>query len=300
MPSSLPARSVARRAIAAATAALALVAAAPVAGAQPALPGIPAGGEGKEMVVFGDSYAANPTVSPISYARGYDPEAASRSRVAGQMSGCGQDPNSWPHVAARVSGVGEANLADYSCNGTGRIPAAQLLTFVETAISRGDVGPKTDKVLLMYGGLDAFAWADAATNGGNPASAFRATVKRVADRVRAVAPGAHVYIVGYPRVAHQDKVCLINTDPENNHEIIAPGLDALEASLNNTLIAASREADAWFINLYDATGPHSTCAKPSERYVSGWFDTTSKHNMKLHPTINGSVAIGHMVASVLK
>ena len=49
------------------------------------------------------------------------------------------------------------------------------------------------------------------------------------------------------------------------------------------------------------TRGHGTCAAPdSQRYVSGIFDTTSDHNMKLHPTLEGSRAMGRIMADQLR
>ncbi|MFC3849360.1 GDSL-type esterase/lipase family protein [Corynebacterium hansenii] len=266
-----------------------------------AAPNADADPAGKDLVVFGDSFSSNPTLPAGHIIAGTGPTSGSRAPVAG-AGGCPQDPENWPRVAA---GILDVSLADYSCNGTGRIPYLDLTNTVIKAVNNGDLGPSTRKVALMYGGLDAIQWVDTGTHvagvAGNLPSGYHATIAEVQRRVRQAAPNAEIVMAGYPEFGAGDNFCVINTTPDTPSPIMVPGAGAIETGLQSSIRSAADAHGMRFIDLKSMTAGHGTCAAPdSQRYVAGIYDQTSDHNMKLHPTLEGSRAMGRIMADNLR
>lgn len=301
-------RTLLRRFTAATAALAALATAAPAAAAPlpplpiptPAPAPAPAGerAPAAPWVVFGDSYAANPVIPASSIFAGHDPRAAERHPVPSFAPGCEQDLHNWPRVAARAAGVGDRGLADYSCNGDGRLPVKTLYDHVDAATARGHLGHGTRKVFLMYGALNTLQWADTVTGvaGQSPLPrAYTTELRGFAEKVRAAAPGAEIIIVGYPEIADGDRVCPVDTTG-TPLSLIVPGVAGLEEGVRGTLATSAAAVGARFIDMKPLTAGHGMCAAPDQRYVSGVYDTVSNHNMKFHPTIEGSKAMGEIIA----
>lgn len=256
----------------------------------PAVPGSSAlpGFGSKQLVTFGDSFTANPNLV------GLRPTVPSGFPIH-----CRQDLQNWPRTAAAKMGK---SLGDYSCNGTGGTPYLMLKTFLETSIAKGELGPGTEKVVMMYGGLDPFGWADAAGELGrlNPQfTLYKAEIQDFTRRIHEVAPGAEIVLAGYPTLGDGDNLCLVNVVPNATFPLTIPGGTAVEDSLRNAQRAA---ADAAGIRFLDVRGPstgHGTCALEHDRWVSGYVDTTAPTNMAMHPTIVGEQAVGNIIADQL-
>lgn len=294
--SSLPARlrGLRRSTVALASAAACAVGllAAPVASANPG---------GKDLVVFGDSFASNPTLPADHYIAGTAPNSGSRVPVTGS-GGCPQDRENWPRVAA---GILDVSLADYSCNGTGRVPYVDLTNSVSNAVANRDLGPGTGKVAIMYGGLDVLQWVDTGTHVAGVAgvlpSGYHATIAEVRRQVQAAAPNAEIVMAGYPELGAGDNVCLINVTPNQPAPLMLPGIAAVESGLQSSIRSAADANGIRFVDMKALTAGHGTCAAPdSQRYVAGIYDQTSDHNMKLHPTLEGSRAMGRIMADNLR
>lgn len=257
----------------------------------PGLPLNPATPSAKQLVAFGDSFTAN---AGKEGPRGLEP---------GQnllVPNCSTDMENWPKIAGQQLGM---SVGDWSCNGTGGLPRTQLMAYVEAAIQYGDLGPGTEKVVLMYGGLDAHQWVDAAgklVNKGelNP-SAFRETIRLVADRVREVAPGAQVYLASYPEFATNDQVCLFNVAGQVN-PIPAPGATQVQEALRDSIRDAAAYSGAGFVDVYQATLGHGTCnPKDEDRYVAGIVDPVLGP-MVNHPTVHGEYAMAGIIANGIR
>ena len=271
------------------------------AGATVAAPTADANPAGTELVVFGDSFAANPTLPAGHIIAGTAPNSGSRTPVHGP-GGCPQDPENWPRVAAGILNV---PLADYSCNGTGRVPYVDLTNSVNAAFANGDLGPGTRKVAVMYGGLDVLQWVDTGTHvagvAGSLPSGYHATIAEMKRLVQEAAPNAEIVMAGYPELGAGDNVCLINVTPNQPSPIMLPGIAAVETGLQSSIRNAAAANGIRFVDMKAATVGHGTCAAPdSQRYVSGIYDQTSDHNMKLHPTLEGSRAMGRIMADNLR
>lgn len=247
--SSLPARlrGLRRSTVALASAAACAVGllAAPVASANPG---------GKDLVVFGDSFASNPTLPAGHYIAGTAPNSGSRVPVTGS-GGCPQDRENWPRVAA--------------------------------------------------GGLDVLQWIDTGTLvagiAGVLPSGYHATIAEVRRQVQAAAPNAEIVMAGYPELGAGDNVCLINVTPNQPAPLMLPGIAAVESGLQSSIRSAADANGIRFVDMKALTAGHGTCAAPdSQRYVAGIYDQTSDHNMKLHPTLEGSRAMGRIMADNLR
>ncbi len=278
-----------------------------VAAAQPALPQFPAMPETpnipgipnfnvapagvKDMVVFGDSFSANAGKNgPRGLEPGQNPLVAN----------CATDMENWPKAAARNLGM---SIGDWSCNGTGGMPVVQLAAYLELAIQHGDLGRGTKEVVLMYGGMDALQWVDVAgqlvgQNNLDP-TVYRDTMRHVKNRVNEVAPGARVTLLSYPEFATNDQLCLVNT-PGRVHPIPAPGGNQIQGALRDSIRSAAAYAGVNFIDVYQASLGHGTCApRDEDRWVAGFVDPVMGP-MTNHPTVHGSIAMGNLVADQLR
>lgn len=243
----------------------------------------------KEIVTFGDSFSAN---AGKSGPRGL--QAAQTPLVAN----CATDMENWPKIAA---GQLNKSLGDWTCNGTGAVPVAQLMGYLEASIQHGDLGASTQKVALMYGGMDTLAWID---GGGNVIAKqldipfLRDTVRQFSDRVHQVAPNAQVVLVSYPEYATNDQLCLWNT-PGQVNPIPAPGATQIQEGFRDAIREAAEANGAGFIDVYQATIGHGTCQPDdNQRYVAGFSDPVIGP-MTNHPTVNGEIAMGHIIADQL-
>lgn len=263
----------------------------------------PAPTHGARMVVFGDSFTANPTIPghPIG---SDDPMAKFRSTVPSRKPGCIQDPFNWPRVAAQDMGLNYNSLhdfADYSCNGTGNNSVRDLIASVDAAVTQHDLGPNTNKVVFMYGGLDYLTWIDTAGSALqlDLPSGFDVALANVTKKVREAAPNAEIIFASYPELSTNNMMCFVNTVPNQPGMFPVLGSSYIEGSMRNTIRSAARVSGARFIDVHAASAGHGTCAKDNERWVAGVVDTTSENNMRLHPTISGQQQIGHFMATQL-
>lgn len=259
----------------------------------PGLPGIaaPAAGGAKEIVAFGDSFTANAG------------KGGPRGLEAGQtpwVANCATDMENWPKIAAKELGK---SIGDWSCNGTGGAPLVQMKAYLESAIAYGDIGPGTQDVVLMYGGMDALQWVDVAGEfTGQPVpneTLFRNLVKDIRDRVAQAAPGARVTLLSYPEYATDDKLCLVNVGGTVN-PIPAPGGTKVQEAFRDNIKHAAEANGLNFIDVYEATIGHGSCnPNPNDRWVVG-FQDPEMGPMPNHPTVKGEIAMGKIVANGLR
>ena len=251
----------------------------------------PSGDGAKQVVAFGDSFTANAGKS------------GPRGLEAGQtpiVANCATDMENWPKLAAERSG--NRSIGDWSCNGMGGAPVVQLVGYVEAAIMHGDLGPGTEDVVFMYGGMDALMWADVAGEmqivGCLNPSAYQQELQHVANRIREVAPGAQIHLASYPEYATNDQLCLVNL-PGQTIPIPAPGGTQIQEAFRDTIHNAARSIGANFIDVYQATIGHGTCnPDDNQRFVAGFMDP-AMGPMTNHPTIRGQHAMADIIAPAL-
>ena len=258
----------------------------------PEIPGIPnlnpAPSTGpKQVVTFGDSFTAN---AGKSGPRGLEP---GQTPV---VANCATDMENWPKIAAKQEGK---SLGDWSCNGMGGAPVVQLVGYVEAAIMHGDLGPGTQHVVFMYGGMDALQWVDVAGKMQNMGhlndTQFQQELQHVANRIREVAPGVQIHLASYPEYATNDQLCLVNL-PGQTIPIPAPGGTQIQEAFRDTIANAAHNIGANFIDVYQQSIGHGTCNPvDSERWVAG-FQDPNMGPMTNHPTIDGQYAMAGMIA----
>lgn len=262
----------------------------------PAIPGVPnlnpAPPTGpKQVVTFGDSFTAN---AGKSGPRGLEP---------GQMpvvANCATDMENWPKIAAKNTGK---SLGDWSCNGMGGAPVVQLVGYVEAAIMHGDLGPGTEDVVFMYGGMDALQWVDVAGKMQNIGelnnTLYQQELTHVANRIREVAPGATIHLASYPEYATNDELCLVNL-PGQTIPIPAPGGTQIQEAFRDSIANAARNIGANFIDVYQQSIGHGTCNPVDrDRWVAGFMDP-NMGPMTNHPTIDGQYAMADIIAPHLR
>ncbi|WP_160318507.1 GDSL-type esterase/lipase family protein [Corynebacterium oculi] len=279
-----------------------VMASAPLATAQPAMSlgsavpavwGTPPEGA-QQIVTFGDSFTA---IGPIAPGNGEHTENGYQLKPT-----CKKDTRNWPHSAAQAT---NKSLADWSCNGTGgMMPLVELPAVVEEAILAGNIGPGTERVVIMYGGLDTFQWVDVAASIANAQnlapSMMQGVYATIKNRVAQAAPDAEVVIAGYPEMAADDRLCLINPVPDQPAALPAPGADLIQDHLRNAARHAAEANGLRFIDTLELTRRHGTCApKPEDRWVVGMYDPAVPTNLTNHPSINGSMEIGKIIGQEL-
>ncbi|WP_448851578.1 GDSL-type esterase/lipase family protein [Corynebacterium sp. 335C] len=246
----------------------------------------------KQIVAFGDSFTAN---AGKSGPRGLEPGQTPL------VANCATDMENWPKIVGRDSGK---SVGDWSCNGMGGAPIVQMLGYLEAAIMYGDLGPGTEEVVLMYGGMDTVQWVDMASQFANipvpDESVYRQLIRHVKNRVNEVAPGARVTFTSYQAYAEPssegngENLCLVNMPNNGIVRIPTPGSDKVQEAFRDNLRNAAHAAGANFIDVYEPTKSHSSCAPEDQRWVAGFMDP-KMGPMTNHPTIQGQYGLAGII-----
>lgn len=249
-------------------------------------------GEGnKQLVAFGDSFTAN---------AGRDGVYPNEDPQTMLTINCATDMGSWPKVAGEAL---DKSVGDWSCNGTGGAPIVQLQAYVESAIAYGDLGPETEEVVLMYGGMDAGQWIDTAGFVGGPnvptTNTYVDTIADMKQRVEAAAPDARITLMSYPEYASQnEELCLVNFE-DAVVPIPTPGSNGIQEGFRNNIAHAADVNGLNFIDMYEHTKGKGTCAPNGEdRWVVG-FQDPEMGPMTNHPSRQGMTGMGNIVAAEL-
>lgn len=261
---------------------------------QSTVPIYPSGppGPGVDMVTFGDSFTAN----------GGAPGNRSVPSPIDWQSNCVTDNQNWASVAANTAGL---ELADYSCNGT----SVQQPLYVESAIANGALGPDTQQVVFMYGGLDPRVIGDTiyrtASNGGAPVvSGYVGALENTAERIRSVAPDARITLTNYPRMTENDHFCIgevggyvQGSSAVPGPNLFVPGASGIEANFNGVIADTANRIGANVVDVYSASAGHSPCAEPDQRWTNLFQLENPNSVMENHPTDFGHQEIGRLVGS---
>lgn len=244
----------------------------------------------KQIVAFGDSFTAN---------AGKNGPRGLQANPYPWMANCATDMENWPKIVGEMTGK---TVGDWSCNGTGGMPVVQLMAYVESAILHGDIAPGTESVVLMYGGMDAFQWVDVAgeltaTLDDQSMTTFRQLVGWVRDRVAQVAPDAKVMLASYPEFASGDTICLVNL-PGQTFPIDLPGGTAVQEALRDSIQDAANAAGVGFIDVYQQSLGHGTCASDEDRWTAGFYDPQIGP-MTNHPTVQGEYGIAGIISQAV-
>ncbi len=251
-------------------------------------------------VALGDSYTASPlTSSPV-----------------GSPLGCVRSSNNYPSVA-RPS-VGMEIFKDVSCSGartdhffapqsvTGGTNPPQLdaLTTMAFAVSIGIGGNDIGFSSIIENCVSANPFAtpcrDEYTAGGVDQLAVRiaATAPKIAtvlQAVRARAPYATIYLVGYPSIVPDSGSGCWPRVPISWGDVSY--LRGVTRNLNTMLAQQAAANGARYVDTYTPSRGRDTCASSSVRWVEGPIPSNSA--APFHPNARGSAGMAAALVAAL-
>lgn len=243
---------------------------------------------GADLVTFGDSFTAN--VGTYTTLEG-------RYNAGPFPVKCGTDSRNWPHQLADKN---KWTLSDYSCNGTN---LGTLQAYQAYAISVGDLGKNTKRVVISYGGLDPFLTTANLTTGFSGAvldvDPFAAEMRIFFDAVKKAAPDAKIYWMGYPALSDEDGICLFNPIPNKPLKLVQPLSYEFERGWAKTQRTISERNGVTFVDVNAQTKDAGTCRDDATKNVSGIVDN-ARSNMAFHPTEKGMDVISQVAIANIK
>lgn len=253
------------------------------------------------VVVFGDSYTSNPDELRNAVRRSAIPQLRDYAwNNYPSKNGCLQAPNNWPRQLASIANV---PVSDHSCTAES---SHVMPDRVDRAIAQGDIHRGTRAVVFTVGINDYGPYGiDRGANPLDPARMHREYVdnlRAAVHKARAAAPNAKILLPGMLAVSEPyglNSVCLVNVIPNVQTGIPLKQLQVIENQVRDHQKAAAHATGATYIEIKDPSGGHNTCAPDAQRWVAGAIDTTSQHNMGLHPTPAGSRFVAQQVANNL-
>lgn len=248
------------------------------------------------MVVFGDSFAANPKIK------------GDTSRMV-WTEGCIQAPDNWPRLVSQKTGI---PVADYSCNGR---TSRTMLPRIDQAIASGALNPSTRIVAISVGGnnywgpglqdgVNVFNYNDVTRN-------YISDIEEAARRIRSVAPHARILMPGMLSISESEGlngVCLVVLHnqaklssqlsvPDFHLGLPMPFVQSIEKNLKYNQWESANRIGAEFIDIKEMSKYNHTCAQGSHRFVSSYIDdVTVNYNMIFHPSRAGSEFVADRVA----
>jgi lysophospholipase L1-like esterase len=264
----------------------------------------PAPATGSNLVVLGDSFAANGL------------------RWDFDSKECLRGPTSWPNQLSALKGVaGGAGFVDVSCSGAA-IETDHGYTLVQEALDAdkaGAFGPRTELVAVQFGmndhwgpagttlltslgpcifNLDAGCGLDAAEQGritdyrGVSGEYFAKRIREVVEYVRYYAPQAKIVLVGYPELfpARQEFACVSVLGAGEFRQPRAAGLVEYLDRLDAAQRAAAAQLHIDFFDTRTLTAGHGLCS--SEPWLNGALDPRADvAGIPFHPSSHGDAVL---------
>ena len=258
-------------------------------------------------VALGDSFTSGPAI-PTQLGTTTDPPAP---------AACLRSSENYPSLTARALGL---QLVDRSCGGatTGDMDHAQSpgvpaqlsalqrsTALVSVGIGGNDLGFSTvasNCVSLTPWGPTRVGWScrDHYTAGG--VDQLAATVGTVGSKVAAVleeirqrAPGAEVFVVGYPDIVPPTGSGCWPALPFRNGDL--DFLRGVESELDAALARAASDAGDRFVDMAGPSAAHSACASRSTRWVEPVL--TDPGSYPLHPNATGMAGMAGVLEAAL-
>ena len=256
---------------------------------------------GGNVVVFGDSYASNPDQyrdTALKYFARWG-SSTSSTRIydsTRSQAGCLQGPNNWP---SQLDARTRSTVEDWSCTGH---RSKDLPGHVDHAIRAGALNRHTRAVTFAVGINDQWRpiFGDESSDPQHIRTQYLQNIREAAAKVRAVAPEAKLIIPGLLSVTDGGRLCVLNIVPNAPFGVPAPRVAEWERRAQQDQRYAARLIGATFVDIRALSAGHGTCAKDSDRWVAGVFDTTTPgYNMALHPSKAGSAFVADQVARAL-
>lgn len=252
-------------------------------------------------VALGDSYAAGPLVPP--------PDPA-------PPAGCQRSLFNYPHLVAMYYRM--TDFRDVSCAG-----AKTDDMFSPQAVNPGPNPPQLDAVhagarivTLQVGGND-IGFSELATNCaallplGTPCrdryapggvdqiaariAATRPKVDAVLAAIKAKAPAARVYLVGYPSILPENSGGCWPVMPYTPLDV--PYLVSVEKQLNDMLRQSAEANGAAYVDLYTPSLGHDACQVPGVRWVEPVIAPVAA--APVHPNVLGMIVAQSLLIATL-
>lgn len=256
----------------------------------------------KNVVTYGDSYAANPH-QIVGMANQYEelkPLLADYPRTGQLESGkeCLQAPDNWPRL---LENGGELDVSDWSCTAQ---TSRTMLDRIDASIDAGDLTADTDSVVFPVGLNNFGPWGQKdgldVTDFDAVQDAYASDMREAARRVRAVAPDAELVIGGMPQLTAGDTFCFVNVVPDRPFGLPVEYLTRVQDAAQSMQRDSAAEIGAEFVDLRANSQGHDSCAPDQQRYIAGLIDTTTPdYKMIVHPSQLGQEFIAGQVSAAL-
>lgn len=249
----------------------------------------------ESYVSFGDSLAANPTVTDI---------AVNKAQKAGlpvpwrniRPGFCAQGPNNFPAQTAQKTGL---RLVDYSCGGatayvqtqpTDPIPHDTLADQVDCAIANNHLNGDTRLVSVSIGVNDTYQMSNLNvpdTDGRQ--QRYRDAVIPALNRSKQAAPGAKVVLLGIPdQTDDHNQTCATNLYGVVSHWYF-PIVSNYQEEVRNEQRDSANAAGVQFLDMADeisAASGLNGCSPNPQRRSAAVFDD-APHRFTFHLTDAG-------------
>lgn len=266
------------------------------------------------IVTFGDSYFANPTVPAVTGELFNAP--LDRGTRQGP-EGCVQDKRNIPSKLAKQL---KLTLRDYSCAGSLSYfnPDSDISfrNFLDVAIKDKALDQNTKYVVIQYGFNDSYNVLtdkfgdDALLNTPKDLKETYAWEKKewnkefdtAVVKIKKHAPHAKIVFADYPTISDPETgvQCLVHMGPIKGI-LVAPWVRDAEWNLTEWNREAAERHDGVFANLHASTLDQSQCAAPAKRHVSGLIDFGTKdYNLPVHLSEAGNQKSADLIVKAIK
>ncbi len=259
---------------------------------------VPASAAAGTYVALGDSYTSGPLITPAS---------------ATAPAVCLQSAVNYPHLTARALGL---SLTDVSCAGAsvsdlaqsqypGVAPQFGALSASDSVVTLGIGGNDNEDFITAVAGCAAIDVTDPLNIGAPCKAAFGSyfaaniaadgpNIGAAVQRIRALAPNARVYVVGYPDILPQSGNCWTQM-PLTSGDVTY--LNGVEHDLNTMLGQEAAANGAAFVDTFGPSIGHDLCKPESVRWIEPLVPASSA--AFVHPNAAGEAAMAGMVEAAV-
>jgi lysophospholipase L1-like esterase len=250
-----------------------------------------------QYVALGDSYSAGPLDGPF----------------VGNLL-CLRSSASYPYFLAAHLG---ASLTDVSCSGADSSDLTTTAQFPSTPPQVDALSPTTQLVTLTDGGNDNNLFSSAVVDCGlldlldahnigspcahkygstfvNDVASDAATVERTLATVKADAPNAQVYVLGYPDILPLTGDCYPKVPLTSGDTAY---LNRLELTLNAMIRAQAATAGVHYVSTYAQFIGHGACATRAEQWINAIIPVGN--GAPVHPNAQGEQEMATILENAL-
>jgi hypothetical protein len=221
-------------------------------------------------------------------------------------AGCQRTAANYPHLVARQFGL---DLVDRTCAGAtvanlldtpqdGRPPQLDAVTLntrlVTITVGGNDVdySASIERCMRAARAGQQCTGIPSAVEQAKAAVTLRDGLVALVGRIRANAPDAAIYLLGYPRIFPEPAASC-----DNN--VISPldtaRLTTMGRVLDATLRLAASQTSATFVDVYTASVGRDVCAP----VVSRWLNGSVPLGIVYHPNAQGVTGVARLLADIL-